>query len=386
MATEVIAPEDGRRVFRRLLPRRDNWLTYTLVLLVVLVVGAVTGMVYATYSYAQRYEDRLLPGTNIAGVEVGGLSRDEALARVETAIQPRLEEPVTLTWRDKTWEVTPADVDARSDAEAVVDGALIAADEVGFLDFARMRFVDADVGPTDQVAIGYKAKAIRDRVASLAKDFRRPPKDAALDYSTGWVEISEAREGRRVKVGATASGLLEAFRGGEPQVPLAVKALKPEVTSEAFDKVLLLRIGENKLYLYEKGEITNEWVVATGQPEFPTPTGEYTIELKRYMPTWVNPAPDGWGKSMPKEIGPGPSNPLGTRALNWTAAGIRFHGTQATYSLGRNASHGCVRLARADVEALYDMVDVGTRIVSIDVGGWDPLYEDGPDLASAEED
>jgi hypothetical protein len=281
--------------------------------------------------------------------------------------------------------VTPADVKARSDAEAVIDGAFAAAEEAGFLDFARMRFVDADVGPSDDVAIGYDPAEVRRYVAALAKDFRRRPKDAALDYSTGWVEITEARKGRRLKVGKTASALLGAFRGGKAHVPLAVKIVEPEVTPDAFDKVLLLRIGENKLYLYDEGAITEEWVVATGQPEYPTPTGEYMIELKRYMPTWINPAPDGWGKSMPKEIGPGPSNPLGTRALNWNAPGIRFHGTQATYSLGHNASHGCVRMAMADVEALYDMIDVGTPIVSIDVGGWDPLYESGPDLASAED-
>lgn len=384
MATQVVVPGHGRRALRRLLPTRANWLAYTLVLLVVLAVTAVAGMAYATYSYAQRYEGRLLPGTTIAGVEVGGLPRAEALDRVRGAIQPDLQEPVSLTWRNKTWEVTPADVDARTDAKAVVDGALLAAEEAGFLDFARMRFVDPDVGPTEDVSIGYRPDAVRDYVASMAKDFSRRPQDAALDYSTGWVEITKGRNGRSLKVNATAGALLGALRGGRPEAPLAAKVIEPEVTEDAFDKVLLLRIGENKLYLYEDGEITHEWVVATGEPNYPTPTGEYSIELKRYMPTWINPSPDDWGKSMPKMIGPGPSNPLGTRALNWTAPGIRFHGTLATYSLGHNASHGCVRMAMADVEALYDMVDVGTPIVSIDVGGWDPLYESGPDLASAE--
>ncbi|MQA99080.1 MAG: hypothetical protein GEU78_02095, partial [Actinobacteria bacterium] len=272
MAVEAIASEDGRRALRRLLPRRDNWLTYVLVVLIVLAVTAVSGMAYATYSYAQRYEGRLLPGTSIAGVEVGGLSRGEARARVEAAIRPRLEAPVSLGWRDKSWTVTPADVKARSDAEAVIDGAFAAADEAGFLDFARMRFVDADVGPSDDVAIGYDPDEVRRYVAALAKDFRRRPKDAALDYSTGWVEITEARKGRRLKVGKTASALLGAFRGGQAHAPLAVKIVEPEVTSDAFDKVLLLRIGENKLYLYEEGAITEEWVVATGQPEYPTPT------------------------------------------------------------------------------------------------------------------
>ena len=355
-----------------------------MVALLAMVALALAGMVYATYSYARDLEGRLLPGTTIEGVEVGGLPREQALARVRAAVQPQLEDPITLTWRKRTWQVTPADVDARTDLEAVVDSASIAAERAGFMEFARMRFTDTELGSDHDVRIAFDKAPVRRHVRKMAAGFERAPTDASLDYSTGWVEVQKERIGRRLNVRKTASALLAAFQGGDPQVPVAAQVLQPEVTADTFDKVLLLRIGENKLYLYEDGEITDEGVVATGQPEYPTPTGEYLIELKRYMPTWVNPAPDGWGASMPDMIPPGPSNPLGTRALNWNASGIRFHGTQATYSLGHNASHGCVRMAMADVEALYDMVDVGTRIVSIDVGGWDPLYESGPDLASAE--
>ena len=97
------------------------------------------------------------------------------------------------------------------------------------------------------------------------------------------------------------------------------------------------------------------------------------------MPTWVNPDPDGWGADMPEVIPPGPDNPLGTRALNWSAPAIRFHGTSADYSIGYNASHGCVRLHMSDVEQLYELVDVGTPIVSMNYGTVKPLYASSPD-------
>jgi lipoprotein-anchoring transpeptidase ErfK/SrfK len=83
------------------------------------------------------------------------------------------------------------------------------------------------------------------------------------------------------------------------------------------------------------------------------------------MPTWVNPDPEGWGASMPAMIPPGPSNPLGLRAINWSASGIRFHGTSDIGSIGTPASHGCVRMYNEDVIELYDMVEVGTPIVSM---------------------
>ena len=367
------------------MPRRDNWLTYTLVVLAVLVAIAVGAMAYATYSFARSQEGRFLPGTTISGIDVSGLSRDDARALVSTRlIDEYMQTPVRLTWKGRGWEVTPAEVQARHDLDQILDAGIDETASQSWLDLAKYRFLDERSDSDAEVAFSYDRAEIRSYVKGLSREFEREPRDASLDYSTGWVEVRDEREGYELRRRKATSALLAAFQGGEPTVPLPAKVLKPAVTSETFDKVLLLRIGENKLYLYEDGEITNEWVVATGQPEYPTPTGEYMIELKRYMPTWVNPAPDGWGASMPESIPPGPSNPLGTRALNWNASGIRFHGTQATYSLGHNASHGCVRMAMADIEALYDMVDVGTRIVSIQVGSYDPLYESGPDLASSE--
>jgi lipoprotein-anchoring transpeptidase ErfK/SrfK len=167
---------------------------------------------------------------------------------------------------------------------------------------------------------------------------------------------------------------MSALKDGEGGAGLDVTTLEPEVTADAYDQVLLTRIGENKLYLYQDGKITHSWVVATGLPEYPTPTGLYSLIEKRYMPTWVNPAPDTWGASMPESIPPGPNNPLGLRALNWSAPAIRFHGTSATYSLGFNASHGCVRMSNEDVIQLYDMIEVGTPIVSVQAGPNRPLY------------
>jgi lipoprotein-anchoring transpeptidase ErfK/SrfK len=68
---------------------------------------------------------------------------------------------------------------------------------------------------------------------------------------------------------------------------------------------------------------------------------------------------------MPRSIAPGPTNPLGTRALNLTAPSIRFHGTTNIGSIGTAASHGCMRMRRPDIEDLYERVEVGTKVFII---------------------
>jgi L,D-transpeptidase ErfK/SrfK len=85
------------------------------------------------------------------------------------------------------------------------------------------------------------------------------------------------------------------------------------------------------------------------------------VTLKRYLPTWVNPW-SKWSMDMPAKIGPGPGNPLGTRALNLSAPGIRIHGTPHARSIGYSVSHGCIRMRMPDVEALYPLVPKGTPV------------------------
>ena len=302
-----------------------------------------------------------------------------ALAAVRAKVGPLLDRRIEVKYRNFEWTTTPAKLGASSNAARVVRSAVEASAHTSWLDKARMRFLDEDVGYRGSVTVTYPHKGVRKFVHAAAQRVDLEPRDASLDYSTGWVKITPERDGRRVAEGKARVRLDKALRRGTPRVTLPVQVLRPEVTAKRFDKVLLVRIGENTLYLYDHGKITHSWPVATGQPEYMTPTGQYEITEKRYLPTWINPAPTTWGADLPPEIPPGPANPLGVRALNWSAPAIRFHGTEATYSLGYNASHGCVRLSNDDVVELYSLVDVGTPIVSVIAGPLKPLYVSSPD-------
>ncbi len=115
------------------------------------------------------------------------------------------------------------------------------------------------------------------------------------------------------------------------------------------------------LQLYEDLKPTLNYTVAIGAVGFDTPVGLYEIQNKQVDPYWTVPNSDWAGSLAGQVIPPGPSNPLKARWMGiYNGAGI--HGTDATYSLGSAASHGCVRMAIPDVEELYEHVDVGTPV------------------------
>ncbi len=123
---------------------------------------------------------------------------------------------------------------------------------------------------------------------------------------------------------------------------------------------IIINRAERRLYFYNNGGLMKVYPIAVGMPAWPTPSGNFKIYSKDPRPTWRNPGSE-WGKDMPASIPPGPGNPLGTRAMG-VKGSIFIHGTYSPGSLGRAASHGCIRMSIRDSEALFRMIDIGTPV------------------------
>jgi len=92
--------------------------------------------------------------------------------------------------------------------------------------------------------------------------------------------------------------------------------------------------------------------------------GSTRVVSKREHPEW-RPTASMRQKNprLPAVVKPGPANPLGTRAIYLADGLLRIHGTNDPSSIGTNASSGCFRMYRQDVEELYEMVQPGTPVV-----------------------
>lgn len=315
--------------------------------------------------YAHATEGRLLPGTVIAGHHVGGMRPEEARATVASTLATELDATVSLTHDGRTWTRSAADLGVTTDLDEQVDAAARAA-QVDLLTRARTRYLRRTPGPTLEVTASDPTPGLRSWVRSLAYDLDLDPVDARLDYDDQRLQVLPHRVGLRVdQIEAIAAARGALRDAATAPVRLPVERLAPSTTTADLGQVLFLDQSDHRLDLYLDGRLAHSYTVTTGTGRYPTPTGEYEITVKRPNPTWINPAPTGWGRGLPRRIGPGPNNPLGLRALNWSVGAIRFHGTADVNNLGRDASHGCVRLANGDIVHLYELVDVGATIVSV---------------------
>jgi len=118
-------------------------------------------------------------------------------------------------------------------------------------------------------------------------------------------------------------------------------------------RLIVVSLEDRKLALVDDGEVLKIYPVAIGKPSTPSPVGTYTVKSHVKNPTYSH---DG------RVIPSGPGNPVGSRWMGLSLAGYGIHGTNEPKSIGKAASHGCIRMAKADLEELFPMITVGDTV------------------------
>jgi hypothetical protein len=108
------------------------------------------------------------------------------------------------------------------------------------------------------------------------------------------------------------------------------------------DMEIEVDIAARELRVYRGGQVSETHPVAVGSEEWPTRTGEFTIDEVVLNPRWV-PPDEEWAEDE-DEVAPGaPENPLGTAQLVYDRP-RSVHGTNEPGSIGQAVSHGSIRV------------------------------------------
>jgi lipoprotein-anchoring transpeptidase ErfK/SrfK len=327
------------------------------------IVVLLAGAAFAGFSYDRAKSSTILPGVTVESVDVGGMSRTEAAQALAPAIQGFLARPIEITAGKKQWTMTPAELGVKVDAQDAITRALSVSDSLGWPSRVYHRLLDRPVSASLRLPYTVDPTVVTQFAQRMSKEVFLGSQDAKIDFLDGRLVLQHAQVGRQISQQKAAGALLEALRSGSGTVSVPVKKSRPKVTDKNIGKVIVIRLSQERLYLYNQMKLEKTYSVATGQPIYPTPTGHFEIITKEVDPTWINPARDTWGKGEPPKIGPGPGNPLGTRAMALSAPGILIHGTPEDWSIGHAASHGCIRMHMWDVEQLFTLVTVGTPVI-----------------------
>ncbi len=115
--------------------------------------------------------------------------------------------------------------------------------------------------------------------------------------------------------------------------------------------------SQNILILKKDNEVLKVYDVSTGENNS-TPVGNFKVTTRLVDPVWFN-----RGVVVPPES---PENALGSRWLGFDIPGYGIHGTVDPETIGQQVTAGCVRMRNEEVEELYKIIPLGTKVVVVD--------------------
>lgn len=283
----------------------------------------------------------IAPGVTVGNVSVGWLRSKEATELIQKTFTRPL---VLVVDSEHRIRVAPQDLGARAKIAKAIRRARSARPSAAIP-------LDVDVSrPT-----------LRRYVGRLSGRIDRLPVDAGVVLRGIKPRLIEAADGRtlkRLRLGLSLRIALAKQARDPIAIPFAVS--KPKVRTAKLGASIVILRGSNELLLYEKERLVHRFGVATGQPSYPTPTGDFEIANMQRDPWWY-PPPSPWAADA-DPVPPGPGNPLGTRWMGLSVPYVGIHGTPDAASIGYSASHGCIRMRIPDAEWLFQRVKLGTPV------------------------
>lgn len=103
---------------------------------------------------------------------------------------------------------------------------------------------------------------------------------------------------------------------------------------------IIVDLSQRMLYLLDNDIVIRGFPVGIGKMLTESPLGDFTI---------INKQPD-------------PGGPFGVFWMGLSKPHYGIHGTNDPSSIGKEVSHGCIRMFNEDVLALSSIVPIGTRV------------------------
>ena len=331
----------------------------------------IAALAFGTYAYDHGRQDTIAEGVTIGGVDVGGMKRGAAEAKLRREILEPLNQQIVVDHGSKRWTLSAREAKVATNLTATVDEALIRSREGNILKRTWRGITGEKVDARLEPSVTYSDAAIIRMLDRIRRSVNRPAKDATIKYTLQGPQTTESHEGLAVDASSLHKKIKAALVAPDTKrrFSASTEHVKPKVSTDQVAQqaqtMLVVDREHFQLRLYKDLKLAKTYSVAIGAQGRDTPAGLYHIQNKAVNPAWTKPYSDWVPKDEQGTVVPGgtPENPLKARWLGiFNGAGIHGIDPSEYGSIGHAASHGCVRMRIPDVEDLYPRVPVGAPI------------------------
>ncbi|WP_169514104.1 VanW family protein [Jonesia quinghaiensis] len=190
---------------------------------VLVLAGIYVG---AQWSYASTVAN----GTTVAGIDIGGLGKEDATQKLTEELMPRLTEPAELTAEDLRASFDPTEAGITLDADATVE------ELIGFSMAPQRLLAHLTGGDEVEPQLIIDDSAFAEALEAAAVDLEEEPVNGTVSFSGGEAIASTAEDGRGIDVEQAKASILDAIVTENRPIALPVVSKEPEITQEITDQ------------------------------------------------------------------------------------------------------------------------------------------------------
>lgn len=201
--------------------------------IVAMVGGAALSVLLLSAFDAIVSWGKVHPGTVAGGVDIGGMAKRDAEKVLERNLEVRLNEPVLLTYKGKSWKVNPKDIGFKLNYKRTVDWAYLVGRKDGIIGSIGDRIVAWVGGREIKLAFSIDETATLAALDSIEKNVGEKARDAAVTFDGLTPRIMKAKPGRGIDRSKAVADVKRALIDRNyRKVSLRLVTVRPEINDE----------------------------------------------------------------------------------------------------------------------------------------------------------
>ena len=224
----------------------------------------------ATLAYQVAFQDRIAPGVRVADVDLGGLTKAEAVAALNASYQALEEARYSLRDGESLWTATARELGLSFPAEELVERAYRIGHGEDWRRSLRQQAHAWFKGAAIQATLQYDPSLARAFLAGVADEIYRERRDASLRLNGITVITEPGISGRQLDAEAALSALTRALLSQEPdgEIVLRVNESQPRQWNVAETAAAIETALSTPIHLMgtdRNGALLKPWIISQEQ-------------------------------------------------------------------------------------------------------------------------
>ncbi|WP_373205890.1 VanW family protein [Clostridium tertium] len=219
-------------------PKNKNTIIAAIIITIVVIIGII-GYIFSVNNRVAAWENKVYPGITVYGVDLGGLSKEEAIKSLNEKLSGLImDKKLNVLVGDKKVELSYSQIKPKYDTEVIAEEAFNYGKDGGM--FAKNSLIKNDDNINMEAKITYDEESLKAFEEKVKTEVNVAPKDATIEINSGNIVVTPEVIGKKIDEEELHNKLIESINGDPTSIVELTFELKEEqakVKAEDLNKI-----------------------------------------------------------------------------------------------------------------------------------------------------